>query len=95
MREISLFEVGMLKQGESHPDLRKGKLVFLPIYFLIHFKGLIGVKKDLVKIRTVIQHLGFGIKEREEGEGIKIKIFDKNAKGFLVEFVGGDPFQGM
>ena len=39
--EICLSEVVLLKLWKSDPDLRNDKLLFLSIYFLIRFKGLI------------------------------------------------------
>ena len=95
MKEIRLPEVGLSKYKKSNLDLSKGKLVFSPIYVLILFKDLFGIKISLVQIRKVILRLGLGEKRREEGKRAKHQQFVKNDKVLRVEFIGGGPYQGM
>ena len=53
MREILLSEVGMLDRGKSNPNFSKRKIVFLPYYFLICFKGLLEIK---LSVKSVLEN---------------------------------------
>lgn len=78
------------------PDLSKGKLVFSPIYFVIHFEYLLGVKLSLKlvlkkKIKFKLRAWG---REKRKGEGRKAKKLPKKSRTLSV-FRWDDPYQGM
>ena len=71
MREICLSAIGLLIEEGPNPDLRKGKLVFSPIFSYF----ILGIFKPpvLVQIRKLSLSLNPSEKRREEGKGRKIK----------------------
>lgn len=57
------------------PYLRKGKLLFSPICFVNHFRGLLGLKISLQSIlEKSIHAYVLGEKRREEREERNIKV---------------------
>ena len=78
-------------------DFSKDKMVFSSYYFLIYFKGLIGVKPSFSSDKKKdFLRLGF-LEKREEKKKKKgeRERFHQECQEILVKFIGGDPYSGM
>lgn len=93
--EIFLSNVGLLRKEKYNPDLRKGKPVFLPIYFLIPFRGFIAVKICFNLELKKFSHLKLGRKGKRRMIRNKDQDFSKKNQGILSGIRGRDPYQGM
>ena len=65
------------------PDFSKGKLISSPFYFIIHFKGLFGVKINWkFRIEMLFTLRAWRREKRRRKKGRKDQEFIKNARIF-------------
>ena len=86
-------KLGYWSKESPNPDLSKGKLVFWPIYSLICFKGLLGVKISVKLVLEINSRLRLGEERREDGKGRNIKVLPRPPRNFKWNSLGVIPIK--
>ena len=93
MRKVCLSEVELLDWEKFNLDFSKCKVIFLPYYFLIRVKGLLGVKLSLKSILVNWNTLKAWEKRGENKEkGEKAKN-SSNMPRFSSGIIVSDPYK--